>query len=158
MKYVTNQHEITLNGISPLQLKAIKEIIIQYFQYRYARYDYKTIGNQTIPKTLHFFGLNKSLIEISPSYSNYCLILSYDIDNEDLKLTFSFACEEIFVQNHADSISRTIPFLLEQVESVINKIKQLVLLSPIVKRRCRTFFLLRYMDFSVIPSSLLPPM
>ncbi len=148
MIYVSSKQVIPLKGITALQLKAIKEIIDQYFQYRESRYEYTRRGNHTIPKTLHFFGLCKSLIEKNSSFSNYCLILSYDVDNEDIKLTFRFACEKPFVQNNARYISDTLPFLITQVELTLNQIIKLVLMSPITRRRCRTFFLLRYMDFS----------
>ena len=143
MRYIDDPHEIPLSNMSPLRLKAIRELLECYFPHMDCRYDIRSEGRIRV-KILHVHSICKSLMETSPELNNYYVVIHYDISKG--RLVFRIACEDNYLRDHPQGFSKVL-FIATRVETEIQDIIKLVSISPTVKRKCRTFFFLRYMDF-----------
>ena len=144
MRYIDDPHEIPLFEISQLRLKAFWELVLCCFAHKDARYEINKKAKTSV-KVLHILEMPTSLVELDSILSNFYVVMHFDIGKEGL--IFQFACEEEFCEKHSAIISKELPYLTTRIESILLDIKKLVFSSPVVKRKCRTIYLLRFMDF-----------
>ena len=105
MRYIDDPHEIPLSNMSPLRLKAIRELLECYFPHMDCRYDIRSEGRIRV-KILHVHSICKSLMETSPELNNYYVVIHYDISKG--RLVFRIACEDNYLRDHPQGFSKVL--------------------------------------------------